>query len=436
MTDFLDMFTNKNQFENPDFQAEDDLLKKTLRDGNNDFRIVGRGRYFYVHRFDAANGVRVMSICPKDEDGNGECDVCVRYKNAWKVVNEHRKAEQAGESSPHDADTVRLAEVIAGERANPLINFKQSWGPKRHIALNVIDRDSDVNFKEKHTSLLCKSNYDKGISAGKKGIYEEIVKLLNRHRDEIKNWFQKGKDYLPFDIRLIREGKGMDTSYDKEKLESRDLTPEELALERYDLDELIKPTDLGTVKTWLTKGTKQKEKSDDKNQQKTSGSRKSESERVESVFPTKTSKSAAQTTQPAQAECASESTRGSFRKKELPKVEPQEEMDACPECNKMIAITSSKCKYCGTEFETDDEPTVVVPPPKPAKSSKASKSQTMRKEVEKIKEPEEEMDACPNCDKMIPVTSTKCKHCGTEFEGYQDDKEKEAAPVSEDEIPF
>jgi len=375
MTDFLDMFTNRDQFNTGSFQDNSNLLKKSLRDGDNVFRIVGKGKYFFIHRFDAINGVRVMSVCTKDEDGNGECEVCKAYHGAWKIVNDNRKAQENGEQSKYDPEVVRKAEIVAGERVNPIIGFKQSWVARKYIALNVIDRESDVNFKEKHTSILCKNKYELGISAGQRGIYEEIVKLLNRNRDEIKQFFSTGVDYLPFDIRLIKEGKGINTSYDKERAETRNLTPEELALERYDFDSIIKPTDANVVHRWLTVGTKKKEGE-------------------------QASQPVQQAVQPVQQPV------------QQPAQQPQTELDK--------------------EIQQNVFPVQQQSQPSPVQTSGGFKPKEPVQQQPVQQQQPVEMDCCPSCDKMIPITSTKCQFCGTEFEGYTPDVAQEVAqPVQQ-----
>ena len=332
--DFLDMFTNSDQFTQNSF--ENDYIKKTLSSGDNTFRIVGKGRFYYVHNFDSANKRRVSSICVKDEDGEGECEICRIYKTAWECINEVRKEEEkALEENRHPlhnftSEQVKMAEIVAGERTNPIVGFKQSWGAKKFIALNVIDRQSRIkNDEEKHTSLLCKNDYDVGISAAKRGIYEQIVKLLTRHRKELKEHYSKGHDWMPFDITLIKEGSGMDTSYDKERGESTPLTKEELAYKRYDLLKITQPTDAKILRKWLTVGT---------------GTGKNDAEKDAQTIPEPKSDIFA-----PDDEVVKESP---FKIKEDPKVEPKKEepTDACPSCDKEIPISSSECEYCGCKF--------------------------------------------------------------------------------------
>lgn len=363
--DFVEMFTNKDQFvDSNSFQPDDELHKKILRDGDNWFRIVGKGKIFWIHQFDSANGKRVRSICTKDEDGNGECEICKIYKEAWAKINEDKKAKDNGQPSPYDAKELDEARIIAGEIANPKLGWKMSWGAKRQIAMNVIDKDSKVNAKENHTSLLCKTAYDKGISASRRGIYENIVKLLTRHRVEIKEHYSKGHDWLPFDINLIKEGKRLDTTYDKERGETSPLTEKELAYERYNLDALLKPTNADIVHKWLTKGTGRKVNPNEDANTKTEAPEEDNDQDLippeKKLFSSPEPKKEKKKVEPPKEEPKPKSTL-------KPKVEPKkeepapqvkatnEEMDNCPTCDKLIPVTSLKCPFCGCEFEGHDE---------------------------------------------------------------------------------
>lgn len=348
MMDFLDMFTDQNQFKSENFE-EDNLIRKVLNDGDNTFRVVGRGRIYYTHNFDSKNGVGVRSICTKDEDGNGECPVCKVWSGAWKVLNAVKKAEEKQESHNFTDEQVRMARIITGDSVNPRMNFKQSWGAKKNIALNVIDRNSDINSKEKHLSLLTKTEYEKGISAGRRGIYETLVKLLSRHKDELNKHYSQGHDWLPFDTVLIKSGKGIDTDYDKEKGNVSPLTKEELEWERYNLAEIVKPTDTALVTKWLESGTKGDAKAEKKEEPK-------QQEDSTDVMPPKEE-------QPKEETPAEEPKKKSGFTKKEPKEEPKPEkqdeveMDNCPTCDKLIDVNSSKCPHCGEEFEGYDSET-------------------------------------------------------------------------------
>ncbi len=35
------------------------------------------------------------------------------------------------------------------------------------------------------------------------------------------------------------------------------------------------------------------------------------------------------------------------------------------------------------------------------------------------KKEEVETDNCPSCEKLIAITSSKCEHCGEEFDSYE-----------------
>ena len=363
--DFLDMFTDTEQFKTEGFE-EDNLIRKILKKGDNSFRIVGRGKIYYTHQFDAKNGVGVRSICTKNEEGEGECPTCQVWNGAWKVLNDVKKAEGTEANHSYSDAIIKQARIITGDSINPRMDFKQSWGAKKNIALNVIDKDSRINEKENHTSLLAKSEYDRGISAGRRSIYETLVKLLTRHKDELKAHYSKGHDWLPFDTVLIKSGKGIDTDYDKEKGEVRDLTKAELAYERYDLSELTKPTDVAQVTKWLKEGTKTDGKQ--KDEAGTDEFAQKADEKPDDMMPpkeeVKNEKSEKETSkEEPQKEAKEESKKGGggFKKKDPPKEEPKkdesggnDEKDNCPTCDKLISTSVSKCPHCGEEFESYD----------------------------------------------------------------------------------
>ena len=344
-----DDYTNQEQFQSKKgFVSNDQYHRKILGAGDNRFRPVGEVKVFYIHKFDAANGVRVSSVCVKDKDGNGECRICREYKAAWKILNEIEKAEENGEDHGYERDQVTDAKIKAGVLKNPLIGFKHSIGPKRYTIFNVIDRDSDLNKREKHTSLICKNDYELGLTGGGRGIFEKVSKLLHKNRDEIKAHFAKGHEWLPFDVNLIRSGKGLDTTYEEARSESYDLTPEEVEYERYNLNDVVKVTPDKTLEKWLTKGTsgKKKEESD--------GGPEAFYGEDDSVMP-ETSAQEAPKTEPKpepKPEPRPAAKTGGFKKKEAPKPEPDVETDHCPSCDKLIPITSTKCPHCGEEFET------------------------------------------------------------------------------------
>lgn len=349
--DFLEMFTNQSQFSGNDFES-DDLHKKELKNGDNTFRIVGKGRIFYTHSFDSKNNKGVSSICVKDEDGNGECDICKIWNGAWKVLNDVKKAEETGSKHPYSDDQVKQARLVTGDAINSRVGFKQSWGPKKNIALNVIDRDTRLNEKENHLSLLVKSEYVRGISAGKKSIYETLVKLLTRYKDELKAHYAKGHDWLPFDTILIKSGKGIDTDYDKEKGESKPLTEAELKMERYDLKAITKPTDAKIITRWLTEGTKSGSETEDSKVNDEFAAKANE--KVDDIMPPSPEEKTVEEkpVQEKSVEEKPEEKKSGFTKKavEEKKEDKTVEMDNCPTCDKMIDVSSSKCQHCGEEF--------------------------------------------------------------------------------------
>jgi len=395
MGSLVDILTDTNQFKSGGGASNlADLHRKILRQGDNRFRIVGQVKVFWVHRFDAANGVRVMSICTKDEKGEGECLVCKKYKDSWKIINEVEKAQKNNTTHNFNEDQVRMAEIEVGRIPNPIIGFKQSCGPKRFVVFNVVDRDSDTNIKNNHCSVLCKSEYDLGISAGQRSIYEEIVKLMSRNRDEIKRHIEGGFDYLPFDINLIRSGQGINTDYDRERSESFDLTDQEKQYQRYDLTQLTTPTPEGIVNMWLTTGTK-KDRDEDKQTQTPV-----QQQPYQQPKPTKVAQPVVQP-QPAQTQ----STQPYAAPAQQPVQQPVTQQP----------VTQQPV----TQQPVTQQP--VVQQPVPQQPVQQPMQQTVA-----VQQNTAQMDACPTCNKLIPVTSAKCQHCGEEFSSY----------IQEDNIPY
>ena len=385
--DWLDDLTNTEQFEQQggeSFTRREDLVTKELVHGDNKFRIVSRPKIYWVHRFQAANGTFVQSICTKDKDGNetSPCSVCARVKAAWKIYNDKDKSQYTRED-------IEEAEVMIGKRAAPNGKFEQSWSAKRMVSMNILDRDSTVNAEKAHTSLLCKTQYDLGITAAQKGIYEEIVKLLSRHREQIA---AHGEEWLPFDIILSKAGKGKSTSYDKYQGDTYGLTEEELAYEQYNLDDLLQPTDMALVDKWLTVGTK--------------GSLPQAEEGAEPVQNTVQHRPAA----PAQAKPAAAKPTATAPKSDATTAKPTatspKPTTAAPAAK--AAPTQPKPVVAGKPAGLKPK---AAPPPPP---------------VETAPEATEEMAECPGnfdeggnhipCGKLIPVSSTKCPHCGVELE--------------------
>jgi len=448
MSNMLDQFTNAEQFKGGGSFIGKDVLKKTIKDGDNVYRIVGKGKVFYIHKFDSADHSKVTSICVKDEDGVGECPVCRKYREAWAII----KAVEKGEADDYSTDQIQMAEIVAGQRVNPNVGFKQSWGPKRMIALQVIDRDSNTNVKENHLSILCKSDYEFGISASKRGIYEVIVRLFGRYKNELKEHFQKGHDWFPFDVNLMREGKGMDTSYDKEKGDNKPLTAAELKYKRYDLDAITAPTSEKDVSMWLLSGVKKATKKvvvddgDDEDLFET------EEDLPAPVVKPKIAQKQAPVVEvedeeekPIHVEKEAPRKRASVKKVEKKPAPVEEDVFGGDEVD--VVSDDSDEAFGGVDDEVeieivqpkksvqkkkpvepeivDEDPfgieEEVVEKPAPKKESKVK--------VKAKKEPEEEKDNCPSCDKLISVTSKSCPYCKCEFEGYEDE-------AGSDEIPF
>lgn len=365
MDDLLNMFTNPDQFKTNEGGFQDDnYIKKILHDGDNKFRGVGRAKVYYVHRFRAKNGVRVTSICPRDEDGNGseDCLICQKVKTAWKIYNANEKAKEDRVQCEYTPAQVQTASVMVAKVRDPELGFPAGWGAKRTVAWNVIDREGDINAKEKHTSLLCKSEYDLGISAAKNGIYENVVQLLSRHRGEVRDHFEKGHDYLPFDMILIKSGKGIDTKYDKERCPTADLTEEEKNYTRYDLDKVVRVTDMKLVKKWLEKGTDKKDDKAKDTQAQDQGQPAQQTATQTEQAPAQTAQQPAQTQPPAQqtqqpaAEQppAQEATQVAETDRQggngAAPAGDGAEMDNCPTCNNLIAISSTQCPHCKEQF--------------------------------------------------------------------------------------
>lgn len=393
MSTLFDVLTNTQQFQSSGFTKNSEYHRKLLRDGDNRFRIIGDIRILYIHKFVAANGVQVTSVCSKTDD-NKECgcDVCTTYKDAWKVMNAVNDAIKEQTQCSYSPEEIQMARILTGQQGfiHPAMKFEQSWGAKRWALMNVIDRDSDLNRREGHTSLLCKSDFELGISAGQRSIYEEIVKVLTRSTQEIKAFMEAGKHYLPFDINLIRSGKGKGTQYDRERSDSYDLTPEELGYEMYDLHSILKPTPDATIKKWLTTGTDKKR--NDSNQQEQG------------------SEAGQMPSRPSNIQAGH-----GFAKSAQPQTsQPLSQQPVTSGFSK--PVVKSQSLPIGNPQSSVQQSTTPMPQqsgfrkPAPAPTTTTIATQPQAQEVE--------MDYCPTCNEHIPVTSAKCPKCGEIFDGY------------------
>ena len=94
---------------------------------------------------------------------------------------------------------------------------------------------------------------------------------------------------------------------------------------------------------------------------------------------------------------------------------PDDDHALCPVCGAEVSLADDRCPGCGAEFDPEDEaqegsgspdagPTLGEPPPEPGPESAE----------------------CPMCGQSAPLTSTRCPHCGAEFEA--EDTGEEPAP--------
>jgi len=376
--DFLNQLCNPDQFKagGGSFINVDDLVRKIIRHGDNRYRQVGPGRFFFTHNWKAKNGTWVTSVCPKsdlDEGETNDCPKCAQAGKAWEIFNEFEKSVKENRQCAYANQEIVAAKIFLGKMVAPGEKYSNNEAARKMILIQGLDRDTDVCQRNKHLALLCKDEYGLGITAARNGIWEPISGLYNRHRAEIQKHMEQGPtfNWLPFDIILIKSGKNLDTKYERERCESEALTEEELGFERYDLPELTKVTPLEVVQRWIDVGTKSGKKSDDAGESGNSDS----SEGKTSSSPN----SSSQSNKPAESGDNAEAT--------------------------------------GT---TDNAPSQsdVAPPPSQSPNSD---------DVEKAN--------CPSCDKLIPTTSTSCPECNCEFEGYEAEAETttEAAATTETE---
>jgi len=396
--DLFDMLTNTEQFSSGGY---DDLLKKTFdKSEESTFRLRGHGRKLYVHQFKAKDGILVRSICTKDKEGNGgdDCPLCQKHQRAWDIIKEDKEAQDKGKKSPHDAKKLKAAKLFTGQEKDPKTGYPANCGARKMILWNVIDRDSDINKNENHCSVLCKSEYDLGISAGWNGIYEKIVYRINRNQSEFREHLLSGGDGAPFDITVVKkeEGKGKKkkTSYHAEKDNSSVLTDEEMGYELYDLEKLTKPTSLKLIEKWLTKGVgKQDDDDKDKTDDDKTTSRRGSSSKKDKPSgdddgDTKTNDDSDTGTDDGGSDDENKDEDGQSTESNEEKPSGDDdgdtgtddggsndenkdedgqstesndedgdgvETDNCPECGKKIQVTLEKCPHCGEELEYEDE---------------------------------------------------------------------------------
>ncbi len=423
---------NKSKFQGYDYE------RMVIRDGNNKFRIVDDMPFFvWEHWFTAADGTPVHSVCTRDYKGEMEreedpkyCDICELVKNAWSIWND---------SDEYSQEEVSQAGIIIGKEADRKKGFPASWGAKQFAYMNVIDRQNDWCAENNHTKVLSKSEKQAGISSGHKGQLDEFIECVDENGD-----------WLDYDIRVKKSGKKLDTVYRVYKDKKFDLPEEEVAYERYDFKELLKPTKAETINRWLTEGVKKK-KGDDEQPSSKQKSKKAAKKKPPEVEPESEEEVdeeegvAAVKVKPAPKRAV-----GVSKKKKkvlavkhstrdfLPEPEPEEEEEeeeevvADPPPSKKKNKLSNKKALVDIkpepEEEEEEEEEVVADPPPSKKKSKKKALINIKPEPEPEPDPdgeEEEIEfECPTCEALIKGDVESCAQCGQEFgKGYEDGEE-------------
>jgi hypothetical protein len=169
---------NRSKSQGFDFQS------KIVRDGNNKFRVIdGLPHIVYEHWFVAADGTPVHSICTRNYDEEVDpnvehepkyCRICDVVKDAWDIWNS---------AEDYDDEDVYEAGVVIGKNKDKKKGFESSWGAKQFAYFNVVDRDDDWCSKNDHCKVLSKSEKQSGISAGDKGILDELIDMAEEYGD-------------------------------------------------------------------------------------------------------------------------------------------------------------------------------------------------------------------------------------------------------------
>ncbi len=347
----------KKQRRNHEEGNRPDFERKIVKDGGNLMRIVGDIVFVFEHWFKSADGVSVHAISTKRYNEEGEVVGSYLLDDVYSDARVLLADEDGLAEGKYSEAEIERAEIIVGDRKADGDQFPSAWKGREYAYMNVIDRDDNWCEKNKKTKILCKSKSQAGVSSGKNGIFDAIVEM-----------FEEYGDYEKYDIKLKKSGKKLETKYSCFKDDESELTDEEKEYELWDLEAITIATPEATVKKWLNEGVKGDKK----------GEEKTDKPKKKSVF-----------------------AKGGGLKKKEPESEPETETDPEEKVGKKVAKKVEK---------------------KAATKDTGKKKLTVKKkEPEPEPEPEEEMAECPECEAMIPVTSSKCPECGVAFEGLEDE---------------
>jgi len=252
----------------------------------------------------------------------------------------------------------------------------KGWRPSTRYLFNVLDRETGVAAKMKHTLLLAKN--EKEIGVGEKA-FEKFAKVVGKEGDPSPSAGQEEKgEACGYDLVFMKVGTGMDTDYDCRKAESGDegvvegpLTAKERSFETYDLKEVGAPTSAETIL-------------DNLEQQITLID-----EELGTDFLAR-----------LKGQCKEKpvSRIEEMRARLKGKVEKDEEEEEKPIAKKL------KKPVKPVVAEEEEEEAGV----------EEAESVPVRKKVSKGEVPK--MSACPDCGTKFPASETKCPGCGAEFE--------------------
>lgn len=331
-----------------------DFVSKVLKTGTNKFRMVGDYRYVFQHWIVTPDGVPVKINCHRryNEDGDivGSCPACDRYNNAKKLLND----EEGLEEEKYTKKQIEDAEIVVGDRTHPKSKYPSSWGSRVFVMFNVIDRDDNWCYDNKHTKIIAKTKAQPGLTAGRNGIWDDVIEELVENEE--MHGEEKG-DYENYDLRIKKTGSQMETKYrvQTDPNSFGPMTEEEREMEQYNIAEIFKPTPIETIKKWLNVGVgknEDKKKEEDEN-------------------PTTVRKSS-KFSKPEEDEEQKTKKKFKLKAKQEPEPEPEPEIEPEPEpeetdeteaydstthgeceCGTIVRLDAKKCPNpeCGLEFE-------------------------------------------------------------------------------------
>jgi len=310
MSNLVNIFSKIKSTRSEDFE------KKVLVNGNNRFRIIGDAKIINEHWFFDTTGRTVRSICTLDSTcakckGTGkfenkvcpDCEGTGLSKLRCPVCKEHSKAFQSlkYEMNTLDPNLITLYQRMTGQLIINGARANSNWKAKRRIVFNIIDRDDNWCRDNKHTKILYQASSSIGLSDAEKGVFKSQMQFI----------VEKYGEASSYDFNIYKMGKDNDTSYRADKDIESPLTVEEKTYKTYDLEGLLKPTEITLLTRWLTPET------------------------------TITNTNVQETATYSNA-VGNNST--------INQAQPTVDMGKCPGCDKLIPSDNETCPYCGQDF--------------------------------------------------------------------------------------